>query len=153
VQTTLIHCIEGEIERLIEEHKLANEAMPQELYLQIDEAPDNAAYAELASLEHLVAADLEEVSHSSTIHQPFLITFFSFLSLSSTYCCFARLSRPSTHVMYLFPDVKYFFPSTLGLMFLCLTWEQDRVHTSMYQPPMTMTMTTMTLTTTMMCQI
>jgi len=54
----MIHCIHSEIERLIDERQKANEPMPEKIYLQIDGAADNTAYAVMAALEHLVAADL-----------------------------------------------------------------------------------------------
>ena len=54
----MIHCIHLEVERLIDKRKAAGEALPTKIYLQIDGASDNTAYAVMASLEHLVAMDL-----------------------------------------------------------------------------------------------
>lgn len=90
----MIHCIHLEIERLIEERKLANEAMPEKIYLQIDGASDNTAYAVMASLEHLVAADLVHtieiwrlpVGHTHEVRT--LISFFRiFLSFLTYFHC------------------------------------------------------------------
>jgi hypothetical protein len=50
----MIHCVHAEIKRCID----ARVPLPDKIYLQIDGASDNTAYAMYAALEHLVSKGL-----------------------------------------------------------------------------------------------
>lgn len=53
----MIHCVHSEIKRCID----AGIPLPTKIYLQIDGASDNTAYAVMAALEHLIGEDLCDV--------------------------------------------------------------------------------------------
>jgi hypothetical protein len=53
----MIHCVHAEIKRCID----AGERLPNKIYLEIDGAADNTAYAVMAAMQHLVSAGLCDI--------------------------------------------------------------------------------------------
>ena len=96
----MIHCIHTEINRLVENNLNLGTPMPTKIYLQIDGASDNTAYAVIASLEHLVAKELcdcievwrlpvghtHEVRIEPTTYPPSLSLLLSFTSRKAGHC-------------------------------------------------------------------